>query len=89
MLSCGVDAALLPDDLPELLGVAPAYVADQPVIGIWPVAAVAAIEAILRGPGRHSMKALAAAVGARPVTLALAPANINTVADLAALARRC
>ncbi|MDE2403726.1 MAG: molybdenum cofactor guanylyltransferase [Sphingomonadales bacterium] len=88
VLSCGVDAALLPDDLPARLGAAPAYVADQPVIGLWPATAAAALEAILLGPGRHSMKALAAAIGARAVDLPGGSANINTQADLAKLEQR-
>lgn len=87
VLSCGVDAALLPADLPQRLSPAPACLADQPVIGLWPVSAAAAIEAILAGPGKHSMKALAAAIGARHVPLDAPPANINTPADLAALER--
>ena len=86
VLSCGVDAALLPDDLPERLGQAPAYVADQPVIGLWPASAAEAIAAILHGDGRHSMKALAEAVGARAVDLPTV--NINTPEDLAAVSRR-
>lgn len=85
VLSCGVDAGLLPDDLPVLLGAGPAYVADQPVIGLWPVSACDAIATILHGDGKHSMKALAAAVGARAVDLPGGTANINTRADLAAL----
>lgn len=88
VLSCGVDAGLLPEDLPARLGEGPAFVADQPVIGLWPVSALAAIEAILRGSGKHSMKALAAAVGARAVELPGGTANINTPEDLAALVRR-
>jgi len=87
VLSCGVDAALLPDNLPERLGAPPACVAQQPVIGLWPADAAATIEAILGGPHPHSLKALAAALGARQVVLPVAPANINTPADLAALAR--
>jgi molybdopterin-guanine dinucleotide biosynthesis protein A len=86
VLSCGVDSVDLPTDLLELLGSAPAYVADQPVIGLWPASAVAAIEAILTGDGRHSMRAFAEATGARAVVLRTSPANINTPADLAALA---
>lgn len=87
VLSCGVDAALLPDDLPERLGAAPACVAQQPVIGLWPATAAATVEAILRGPHPHSLKALVAALGARQIVLPVAPANINTPADLAALVR--
>jgi molybdopterin-guanine dinucleotide biosynthesis protein A len=85
VLTCGVDAPLLPEDLPALLAPAPAYLAAQPVIGLWPVSAVSAIEAILHGTGKHSMRALAEAVNARPVELAAAPANINTPDDLRAV----
>ena len=85
VLTCGVDSAVLPEGLPDLLAPAPAYLADQPVIGLWPASAVAAIEAILTCEGRHSMRQFAEAIGARPVQLAAKPANINTPADLAAL----
>ncbi len=37
VLTCGVDSAQLPDDLLDLLSPAPAYLADQPVVGHWPV----------------------------------------------------
>lgn len=82
VLSLGVDTAGLPEDLPELLAPAPAYIASQPVIGLWPASALEAAEAILAGDGKHSMRALADAVGARAVKLAAEPANINTPADL-------
>jgi molybdopterin-guanine dinucleotide biosynthesis protein A len=88
VLTCGVDSAGLPDDLPELLGVAPAYLADQPVVGLWPVSAVETVEAILAGTGRHSLFAFAEALGARAVEAPIPPANINTPADLAALQGR-
>ncbi len=88
VLSCGVDSTRLPEDLPDLLSPAPAYVEGQPVIGLWPVSAAGAIEAILTGSGRHSMLAFAEAVGARAVKCAADPANINTPADLAALEKR-
>ena len=88
VLTCGVDSAVLPDDLLDLLTPAPAYLADQPVIGLWPADALEAIEAVLLGEGRHSMRQFAEAIGARPVKLAAKPANINTPADLAALERR-
>ena len=88
VLSIGVDAPDLPDDLPALLAPAPAYLAAQPVIGLWPVSAIAAIEAILEGTGKHSMRAFAEAIGARAVLLAADPANINTPTDLAAAEQR-
>jgi molybdopterin-guanine dinucleotide biosynthesis protein A len=90
VLSLGVDCAGLPDNLAEWLGaetapIAAAYVASQPVIGLWPVSTVGAIEAILTGTGSHSLRALVEATGAKAVTLPSPPANINTPADLAAL----
>lgn len=83
VLTCGVDSIGLPDNLPDRLSPAPAYLASQPVIGLWPVNAIEAIETILRGNGRHSVMAFAEAIGARAVRLANDPANINTPADLA------
>lgn len=88
VLSCGVDAVFLPDDLLASLRPAPAYVAAQPVIGLWPATAVAAIEALLRGDGRHSMRRFAERLGARAIDIAAAIPNVNTPEDLAALSRR-
>ena len=88
VLTCGVDSVLLPDGLPDLLGPAPAYLAQQPVIGLWPASALEAIEAILTGEGRHSMQQFAKAIGARAVNSSAQPANINTPADLAELEKR-
>lgn len=85
VLTLGVDTADLPDDLPALLSPAPAYVASQPVIGLWPVSAAPVVEDILRGTGKHSLRALAERTDARAVQLAAEPANINTQADLAKL----
>lgn len=84
-LSIGVDSLDLPDDLPRVLGAAPAFLAAQPVVGFWPVSAAAAIEAILRGPGPYAMRRFAETIGARAVAVDRAPANVNTPADLAAL----
>lgn len=83
VLTCGVDSVGLPQNLPALLAPAPAYLADQPVIALWPVSAIPAIENILNGNGRHSLRALAEAVDARAVQSPRPPANINTPADLA------
>ncbi len=88
VLTCGVDSALLPDGLPELLAPAPAYLAEQPVIGLWPATALEAIETILTGSGRHSMLQFAEALGARAVKTSAEAANINTPADLAELEKR-
>lgn len=88
VLTCGVDSLLLPPDLPDLLAPAPACLAAQPVVGLWRPDAVEVLEAILTGEGRHSMLRFAEAIGARQVTLAQMPANVNTPADLAALEDR-
>jgi molybdopterin-guanine dinucleotide biosynthesis protein A len=88
LLTCGVDSLALPDDLPDLLGPAPAYLASQPVIGIWPASIIGTVEAILHSEGPHSLKRLTAAIGARAVQVPADPANINTPADLAALEQR-
>ncbi|MEZ5687329.1 MAG: molybdenum cofactor guanylyltransferase [Caenibius sp.] len=85
MLCCGVDSLGLPDNLPQLLSPAPAYVASQPVIAHWPVSALEPLVQILEGQGRHSLLALAEKTGAHAVTLPRPPANVNTPEDLAAL----
>jgi len=88
VLTCGVDSVGLPENLPGLLGSAPAFLADQPVIGIWPASAAEVIEAILEDEGRHSMYRFAEEIGARAVKGAAKPDNINTPADLAAAEKR-
>ncbi len=88
VLTIGVDSPDLPEDLADLLRPGPSYLAAQPVVGLWPAASAAAIEAILEGTGKHSMLAFAEALGARAVTLTMVPANINNPADLAAAALR-
>ncbi len=85
VLTIGVDSLGLPDNLPQHLAPGPAYLADQPVVGLWPVSAAEVVAAILAGEGRHSLRALAEAVSARPVALATPSANINTPEDLARL----
>ena len=87
VLTCGVDSLGLPENLPALLAPAPAYLADQPVIGLWPASAASTLSAILAGDGRHSMLAFAEAIGARAVNSPHKPAN-NTPADLAAAETR-
>ncbi len=84
VLTCGVDSVDLPDNLLEILSPAPAYLADQPVVGLWPTGACATIERILESTGRHSMLAFAEGLGARAVKTNSQSANINTPADLAA-----
>lgn len=88
VLTIGVDSLDLPGNLADLLKPAPAYVADQPVIALWPAIAVAAVTDILEGDGRHSMIALAERIGARAIRLPCGTANINTPVDLDSIAKR-
>ncbi len=82
VLSCSVDSLGIDSAMRDALESAPAYVASQPVIGLWPASAARTLDALLAGEGRHSMRAFAEAIGARPVQLARDPANINTPEDL-------
>jgi len=88
VLTMGVDSLGLPENLPDLLGPASAYLESQPVVGLWSPAAIEPLEAILTGEGKHSLAAFVEAIGARPVKLARKPANINTPADLAEAEKR-
>ncbi|WP_298194882.1 molybdenum cofactor guanylyltransferase [Novosphingobium sp.] len=83
VLTCGVDCGGLGADARAELSPAPAYVADQPVIGLWPASAAPTLDAFLATDAKHSMRAFAAMIGARPVTLSAKTANINTREDLA------
>ena len=85
VMTIGVDSALLPERMLELLFPGPSYLADQPVIGLWPISAAGVLDTILTTPGRHSLRQFADAVGARPVQTAALTFNINTPADLAML----
>lgn len=87
VLTCGVDSVGLPENLPDLLGKAPAYLADQPVVGIWPPSASPAIETILESTSKHSMHRFIEVIGARAVSSRRKSANINTPADLVVAAR--
>lgn len=87
VLTCGVDSVGLPENLPDLLGKAPACLADQPVVGIWPPSALPAIETILESTDKHSMHRFIEVIGARAVSSRRKSANINTPDDLAAAAR--
>ncbi len=82
VLTVGVDSVGLPADLLSRLNPSPSYVANQPVIGIWPIAALQKLDAILASEERHSMLYFTQQIGARAVTLENPPANINTAADL-------
>lgn len=85
VLTCGVDAVILPRNLLDLLTPAPAFLAVQPVIGLWPASAAATIDTLLQRQERHSVQRFAELVGARKVDPGLTVPNVNTPADLSAL----
>lgn len=82
ILSVGVDSVALPANLPGLLGTAPAYIADQPVVGLWRAEHCNDVARILRSDGRKSMMSLAQSVRAKVVKLDSSTHNINTPDDL-------
>lgn len=82
VLSAGVDAPDLPHDLAALLaGEGAAIVESQPVVGLWPVTALPALEAFLGGGGR-SLYRCADALGARRIDLPAPLMNVNRPEDL-------
>lgn len=85
VLSAPVDCVRLPDDLRALLDPAPTFLATQPVIGLWPVAALGELKAILADGSDLAVRAFARRIGARAVTSDFVPPNINSIADLARL----
>jgi len=82
VLTASVDCLRLPPDMRELLEPAPAFLATQPVIGLWPVAALGELKAILTDGSDLAVRAFARRVSARAVTSDFVPPNINSVGDL-------
>lgn len=86
VLTIGCDMPRAPAELiAALLRRAPAYCSDAPVLGHWPAALGAQLVAHLAGDDR-SVRGWARGVGALPIASPVALANVNTVADLHALA---
>ncbi|MGH6694275.1 molybdenum cofactor guanylyltransferase [Sphingopyxis sp.] len=82
VLTAPVDCLRLPDDLRTLLEPSPAFIETQPVIGLWPVASVDDLRAILEDGRDLAVRAYARRIGARAVFSDFVPPNINSVADL-------
>lgn len=82
VLTAPVDCVRLPPDLRGLLEPAPAFLTTQPVIGLWPVAALDDLKALLTDGSDLAVRAFARRIGARAVTSDFVPPNINSVADL-------
>lgn len=86
VLTCGCDVPELPKGLAELLADG-GYLAEMPVIGLWPAALAAYLDAWLAGEHDRSVRGWADAAGLKRVTLGAPVANLNTPADLAAFSR--
>lgn len=84
VLAIPVDGFDLPANLIGELSPGPSYAIDAPVIGLWPVSARGALDALLAEDTIHSLHAFALRVGARAVRLSHQPFNINTPGDLVA-----
>ena len=86
VLTAPVDCVRLPDDLRALLEPAPAFLDTQPVIGLWSVAVLNDIKAMLEDAGDLAVRAFARRIGARAVASGFVPPNINSPDDLTRLA---
>ena len=86
VLTIGCDMPRLPDGLVEaLLRRTPAFCADAPILGHWPVSLAEPLNATLADSQDRSERRWAQAVGALPVPSPAPIANVNTPADLLAL----
>lgn len=89
VLSVPCDAPDLPRDLSAMLAGGPAgqsrYLGDLPVVGLWHVAALDELDALLVGTGSRSIRAFADRIGAQAIDGARI-ANVNTLGDLARIA---
>ncbi len=86
VLTAPVDCVRLPADLRTILEPAPAFLETQPVIGLWPVASIDDLRAILEDGHDLAVRAYARRIGARAVSSDFVPPNINSTADLDRLA---
>jgi molybdopterin-guanine dinucleotide biosynthesis protein A len=87
ILSVACDNADLPVDLADQLGLAPSYVVEQPVIGLWPATMAPKLDDWIRMQNKRAMMAWIDECAARPVTLHEPIANINCPEDLELLAQ--
>jgi molybdopterin-guanine dinucleotide biosynthesis protein A len=85
VLTSGCDLPDLPDDLVRLLSPAPAVIAGQPLIGLWPAALARDLVAYLEADGNRALRSWIAGASARRVSIGRALPNINTPEDLEAL----
>ena len=84
VLTVPCDAPVLPGDLRRLLPAdrSGAFVAEMPVVGLWPAVLAHALDRHLRVGGSRSVRAWAEAVGMQPVPLGRTIPNVNVPGDL-------
>jgi molybdopterin-guanine dinucleotide biosynthesis protein A len=82
LLTAPVDCVRLPPRLRAALEPAAAFLATQPVIGLWPIAALDELKTILTDGSDLAVRAFSRRIGARAVASDFVPPNINSVADL-------
>ncbi|MCW3848222.1 molybdenum cofactor guanylyltransferase [Sphingomonas sp. LB-2] len=86
VLTCGCDVPALPRGLAELLA-GGGYVAEMPVIGLWPATLGDHLDRWLADDNDRSVRGWANAAGLRRMMLGAPVANLNTPDDLAAFTR--
>lgn len=90
VLTVGCDTPVLPPDLAARLssGGQGGYVADMPIIGLWPATLAPHLDAHLAAGGKRSIRGWAAQAGIAGIDPGVIIANINRVEDLDALIAR-
>ncbi|WP_448502669.1 molybdenum cofactor guanylyltransferase [Sphingomonas sp.] len=82
VLSAPCDTPDAPRDLLDRLSPPSSFVVDTPVIGLWSVASLPVLDALLAADGSRSMRAFADRIAARPVALDRPLRNINRPQDI-------
>jgi molybdenum cofactor guanylyltransferase len=82
VLSSGCDLLDIPHNLIKTLGLGPAIIDDQPLLGLWPVAVADTLTSWLMDKRNRSVYRFAAHIGACRVPLSFAVRNANRPQDL-------
>ncbi len=85
VLTCGCDTVGLEAEAVTALSPAPAVLDVLPIVGLWPTSLVDTLREWMADPANRSVYRFADRAGARRVTVAQPPANINRPEDLATL----
>jgi molybdopterin-guanine dinucleotide biosynthesis protein A len=85
VLTCGCDTVGLQAEAVAALSPAPAVLDVLPIVGLWPVGLSETLREWMADPANRSVYRFADHAGARRVTVAQPPANINRPEDLATL----